>query len=125
MFQFRSLSIVTITLLITLSCRNPLPTLNQIDLDAWKDDKLACAGKRTSMSAAIQSESNKLLALSEKEIIELLGKPDENELYTRNQKFYYYFLEPSGACSETVGGDPRKLVIRFNATGLVKEVSVE
>jgi len=125
MFQFRSLSIVIIILLITLSCGNPVPTLDQIDLDAWKDDKLACAGKRTSMSAALQAQSNKLLALSEKEIIELLGKPDENELYTRNQKFYYYFLEPSTTCSETVTGDPRRLVIRFNATGLAKEVLVE
>jgi hypothetical protein len=125
MFQFRSLSIVTIALLITLSCRNAPPTLDQIDLDAWKGDKLACAGKRTSMRAAMQSQSNKLLALSEKEIIDLLGKPDENELYTRNQKFYYYFLEPSKACSETVTGEPRRLVIRFNATGLAKEVSLE
>ena len=108
-----------------MSCRNPLPTLDQIDLDAWKDDKLACAGKRTSMSAAIQSQSNKLLALSEQEIIELLGKPDENELYTRNQKFFYYFLGPAKECSEMASGDPRKLVIRFNATGLAREVSVE
>jgi hypothetical protein len=82
-------------------------------------------GKRASMTASITSQSDKLLALSEQEIISLLGKPDENELYTRNQKFYYYFLEPAKECGKTVDDDPQRLVIRFNATGLAKEVSFE
>ena len=78
------------------------------------------------MSSALRSQSQKLLALSEQEIISLLGKPDENELFKRNQKFYYYFLEPSNACNLTSReNDPEKLVIRFNAIGLAKEVSVE
>ena len=78
------------------------------------------------MSSALRSQSQKLLALSEQEIISLLGKPDENELFKRNQKFYYYFLEPSNACNLTsTENDPEKLVIRFNAIGLAKEVSVE
>lgn len=78
------------------------------------------------MSSALQSQSEKLLALSEQEIIDLLGKPDENELFKRNQKFYYYFLEPSKACNLTSReSDPERLVIRFNAIGLAKEVSVE
>jgi outer membrane protein assembly factor BamE (lipoprotein component of BamABCDE complex) len=78
------------------------------------------------MSSAIEMQSKKLLALSEQEIVTLLGKPDENELYKRNQKFYYYFLEPSKQCSDTLGeNDPQKLVIRFNAIGLAKEVSIE
>lgn len=125
MSRFRLLSSFTIILLINVSCGKSLPVLDQVDLDVWKNDKLACQGKRISMSAAIQSQSEKLLALSEKEIIQLLGKPDENELYTRNQKFYYYFLEPSKACSDTVRGEAKKLVVRFNATGLAREVLVE
>jgi hypothetical protein len=125
MSRFRLLSSLTIILLINVSCGKSLPALDQVDLDVWKNDKLACQGKRISMSAAIQSQSEKLLALSEKEIIQLLGKPDENELYTRNQKFYYYYLEPSKACSDTVHSESRKLVVRFNATGLAREVSVE
>jgi hypothetical protein len=125
MSRFRLLSYFTIILLINFSCGKSLPALDQVDLHAWKNDKLACQGKRISMGTAIQSQSEKLLALSEKEIIQLLGKPDENELYTRNQKFYYYFLKPSKACSDTVRGESTKLVIRFNATGLAKEVTVE
>lgn len=107
------------------SCRKSLPTLDHINLQEWKNDKLACSAKRSSMAQAIEDQSEKLLALSEQEIISLLGKPDENELYKRNQKFYYYFVQPSRQCSDSVVGDPKKLVIRFNAVGLAKEVSVE
>lgn len=77
------------------------------------------------MLHAINSQSEKLLTLSESEIISLLGRPDENELYKRNQKFYYYLLGPSKTCSDTIAVDPKKLVIRFNAIGLAKEVVVE
>lgn len=125
MFRCKSLSYGVIFFLISISCGKPLPTFDQIDLDAWKNDKHACEGKRATMSVPLQSQSKKLLALSEGEIITLLGKPDEAELYKRNQKFYYYFMDPSKACPESISESPRKLVIRFNATGLANEVSVQ
>ncbi len=108
-----------------LSCRQSLPTFDEIDFEVWKRDKLACNGQRSQMSEAMEAQSEKLVALNEQEIISLLGKPDENELYKRNQKFYYYFLQPSRECSESPVENPKKLVIRFNAIGLAKEVTVE
>jgi hypothetical protein len=126
MLQFRWSSGLFLIIFLSYACGKSLPTLDKIDLVAWKNDKNACSGERTSMSLALQSQSEKLLALSEQEIIDLLGKPDENELFKRNQKFYYYFLEPSKACNLTSReSDPERLVIRFNAIGLAKEVSVE
>lgn len=121
----RSFSLGVTIFLINISCGQPLPTLDQIDLYAWKNDKQACHGKRASMSSALESQSEKLLALDESEIIELLGKPDEAELYTRNQKFYYYFVDPSKGCAQADSTASRRLIIRFNATGLAKEVSIE
>ncbi len=41
----------------------------------------------------------KMLGLNEMEIVDLLGKPDKQELYKRNQKFYRYYLQPGPACS--------------------------
>ncbi len=118
--------LMILILLSVVSCgRKDLPSLEQVDLIIWKEDKLACTGKRASMMDAMNSQSEKLLALSQQEIVELLGKPDENELYKRNQKFFYYFLQPSKSCSDTVTIDPKKLVIRFNAMGLAKEVAIE
>lgn len=114
-----------VPLLFLFSCGNPLPSFEGIDLQAWKDDKQACHGARSTMVSAMESQSKKLLALSQQEVIELLGKPDENELYKRNQKFFYYFVQPSASCTNSGTSNPKKLVIRFNAMGLAKEVSVE
>jgi hypothetical protein len=122
-FKWYRLGIVS--LLFLFSCGKSLPTFEDIDLQAWKDDKKACHGTRSSMMRAMESQSKKLLALSEQEVIALLGKPDENELYKRNQKFYYYFVQPSATCTNDSTQNPKKLVIRFNAVGLAKEVSVE
>ena len=114
-----------VSLFFLLSCGKALPSFEGIDLQAWKDDKQACHGARSSMIEAMDTQSKKLLALSQQEVIGLLGKPDENELYKRNQKFFYYFIQPSAACTNSNTQNPKKLVIRFNAVGLAKEVSIE
>lgn len=121
--NLRRLSIVT-AVFITLSCSNDHATLGTIDLWKWKDDKNACSGDRTQSIEEFQRHKNELLGLSESEIVEMLGKPDQNELYTRNQKFYYFFLEPTSDCPAAVE-NPRKLVVRFNAVGLAKEISIQ
>jgi hypothetical protein len=77
------------------------------------------------MITSIQKQTDKFLALNEQEIISLIGKPDENELYTRNQKFFYYNIEASPSCTSSTVGKPKQLVIRFNAIGLAKEAIVE
>jgi hypothetical protein len=89
------------TPLLLLSCGKSLPELSGIDEKTWKDDKNACAGKRTVMMESVRSEKDKLLALDEMQIVRLLGKPDRNKLFTRNQKFYEYFLEPAGIVEPT------------------------
>ena len=125
MYIFRSFRPIAIPLLFLFSCGKSLPTLDNVDLSAWRDDKRACAGKRSSMFESISNQSEKLLALDEQEIISLLGKPDDNELYKRNQKFFYYFVQPGADCADSSTAVPKKLVIRFNAVGLAKEVAVE
>lgn len=77
------------------------------------------------MLEAVKASTDKLLALSEVDLVALLGRPDEEELYKRNQKFYYYYLQPSGNCGKTVTSNPLRLIVRFNAVGLAKEVTVE
>ena len=84
-------------------------------------------GKRSSMQESIVAQRDKLLALKELQIVDLLGKPDQNELSKRNQKFYYYFLQPAKEChvGDSTFAAPKRLAIRFNAMGLAKEVRVE
>ena len=111
-------------LLLLFGCGKSLPDLQGFDRVAWMRDFNACTGYRTSIDSLITVQKDKLLALNEMQVIEVLGKPDQRELYKRNQKFYYYFLEASPECKKIVES-PRRLILRFNATNLVNEVSVE
>ncbi len=77
------------------------------------------------MQEAIAAQKDKLLALEELQVAELLGKPDQNELYKRNQKFFYYYLQPSKECNLGDTLAPKRLSIRFNAMGLAKEIRIE
>lgn len=122
MRTFRWLSLVLF--ILCFSCDKPLPTLEGMDAARWQEDKNGCNKVRITMRDAIDREKEKLLGLDQMQIVQLLGKPDQNELSSRNQKFFYYFLEPAPACSESDSA-AAKLVIRFNAVGLAKEVAVE
>lgn len=110
---------------VLFSCGKSSPTLDDIDLKIWITDKKGCLGQRSSMKNSLDAQKNKLLGLSEVQIVELLGNPDHNELYKRNQKFYYYFIQPSSECNGSKFEDSAELVIRFNAIGLSNDVSIE
>ena len=121
----RSYKWFSVVLVILFSCGKSLPVLEGIDQKVWKEDRNGCNGKRAPMKEQLIQEKRKLLALKERQVIELLGRPDQNELYQRNQKFYTYFIEPALTCKGDSSSNPKKLVVRFNAMGLAKEVVVE
>jgi hypothetical protein len=111
---------------IFFSCGKSLPSLDGVDLKSWSEDKYGCSGKRSGMEKSLVAQREKLLALGELQIVELLGKPDQNELSKRNQKFYYYYLQSAKDCNNSDSTiTPKRLAIRFNAMGLAKEVQVE
>lgn len=95
-------------------------------MDQWRSDRKGCDGARMTSRDAFSAQKDKILALSESDVVATLGSPDLQELSKRNQKFYYYYLEPHGEC---VTGDslqkPLRVAIRFNAMGLAKEVRIE
>ncbi len=108
---------------ILITCGKPLPDLTPIDLAQWKDDKGGCKQQRIKFIEELKNQKDELKGLSEKDIIQLLGRPDHNELYKRNQKFYYYDVDPGKGCENPATG--QQLIIRFTAMGYAKEVSIE
>ena len=111
-------------LCLAFGCGKPLPQLDGIDLKQWKEDRFGCGGFREKSIGLLSSQKDKLKGLSEDEILKLLGRPDQNELYKRNQKFYHYYVEASAKCDSTKH-NARQLSIRFNAVDLAKEVVIE
>lgn len=118
------LSWLSLFLLVLISCGKKLPSFDGIDLAKWKEDKNGCIGDRSQSIAILEQQKDKLKSLDQMEIVNLLGRPDRNELYKRNQKFFYYFLEAGVICG-VENEHPKRLSIRFNAVGLAKEVIVE
>lgn len=109
-------------ILIAAACGKPLPTLEGIDLKQWKEDRNGCNHFREKLIDTLTSQKDKLLGLSEDAVIALLGRPDQNELYKRNEKFFKYFLEPGPSCKSD--SSEMILSIRFNSVGLAKETTI-
>lgn len=116
---------ITIAIIfVAISCGNNEITLEGVDLDVWKQDPKGCRNMRSAMGAQLENQRDKLVRLSDMEIVDLLGKPDENELFVRSQQFYRYYIDPAPSC-EAGKENPRVLIVRFNALGVCHEVSVE
>lgn len=109
---------------VLVACGKPLPDLSPLNLEQWKEDKNGCQRFREQSISYLIDQLEELKGLSEKDIIKLLGRPDRNELYKRNQKFYYYDVDPGKPCSNS-HPENQQLVFRFNAMGLAKEVTIE
>jgi len=126
MQNFRKLSTVLLglILILTTACGKKLPELTGIDWEAWQADRNGCDGIRTPTIDTLAAQKNLLLGLTEMDIIKVLGKPDKNEPYKRNQKFFYYFLEPGEMCNQAQAS-PTYLQLRFNAMGLAKEAMIQ
>jgi hypothetical protein len=95
------------------------------DNDSWKTDANGCKKIRIGIYKEIIESQNEILGLTNKEIIGVLGKPERNELYKRNQKFFIYQISPASKCSVNNDTEPLFLFIRFNAVGLSQEVFVQ
>lgn len=110
-----------IFLLLLFSCNHQKIEIENFNEEIWKKDYNGCERNRVSIAKILYGQREKLLNKSEKEILSSLGKPDKNELYNRNQKFYIYSISPNENCTD----NPQKgayLQIRFNALGRSNEV---
>jgi hypothetical protein len=116
---------VVILIALLTGCSKPSPTLQNFDAEKWNADKNGCNGNRKQLESILESQLKTLLGYTELELVELLGRPDQNELSKRNQKFYFYFIDPSPICGGKVDSIGKKLTIRFTAMGIAKEVLIE
>ena len=97
--------------------------LGDFDVKAWLDDHRGCHGVRATMSEDLAELKPKLLGCYQKQIIKILGTPEEQELYRRNQTYYIYYIDPSEDCPNAIQ-KPRKLEIRFTALGIANELNI-
>lgn len=95
------------------------------DNGSWITDTNGCKKIRMRIYKEIIESQKEILGLTNKEIIRILGKPERNELYKRNQKFFIYQISPASKCNVTNDIETLFLFVRFNAVGLSQEVFVQ
>ena len=97
-----------------------------VDEAAFRADPGGCRGVRSQMKEALFTHDSRLRGLTQEEIYATLGKPDRQDLATRSQKYFVYFLEPSSLCTDKAASSrPLTLLIRFSAINRASEISYE
>lgn len=119
----RTVYTLAMVFFLLTSCSPEAPRLEGFNADAWKSDRNGCKGERLLQQAVLESQKSSLLAQPEAGILTTLGRPDQVELYKRNQKLYHYYLSGHASC-ESKSSKPIDLMIRFNAMGRAKEITI-
>lgn len=104
-------------------CSQSGTILNGISSSKWKLDRNGCNGYRETIEKQLASELEKLKGLSEVEILNALGRPDQNELYVHNQKFYSYWISCAPTC-ENYKSNPHRLTLRLTSIGIVQSAKI-
>jgi hypothetical protein len=109
-----------------LACSKKDVVIDDINLEKWKNDKFGCLGYRNTTIDIFQKSKDRLLKMSEVDIMAAFGKPDRAELIEKSQKIYAYYLNGNIDCSNYDASDSltRILHIRFNSTGYANSLLV-
>ncbi|MBL3658240.1 hypothetical protein [Fulvivirga sediminis] len=115
--------LLSFILIALAACNSKQINIPGFDENLWQQDTNGCQKIRAEMTDSLEQHRDLLKGLSQDEMISLLGKPDKNELYKRNQKFFIYEIIDPEHCT-AASKQHIYLSIRFNATGMAKEVQI-
>ncbi|MFN4147151.1 MAG: hypothetical protein ACK4GN_15095 [Runella sp.] len=108
------------------SCSAPPDQVGDLDLVQWRADKKGCQNIRKTLLKDFEKIEPRLLGEHIDKVGHWLGKPDFHQLARRDQKLYVYFLEQGPQCQDiTQKSSAAKVILRFNAVGLLTEVMYE
>jgi hypothetical protein len=119
---------ILITTLIGLmsACSNPPEKLGNMDLNKWRSDRGGCNNTRKAMEKDLKAAEAELKGKFADTVGDILGRPDIQQLGERNTKFYVYFLEKGPQCDDMRGKSAaRKVILKFNAVGLLSEITYQ
>ncbi|WP_428659196.1 hypothetical protein [Runella sp.] len=114
-------------LLFTItSCSSAPEKIGNLDLVKWRSDRGGCKDVRKGLEKEFVKVQNEFLGKHIDEVGYALGRPDIQQLASRDQKFYVYFLEKGVHCNDiTQKSAAQKAILRFNAVGLLSEITFQ
>ncbi len=109
-----------------LSCSPAPDKLGSLDLVKWRSDRGGCKNVRSTLEKDFVKIQNEILGKHIDEVGYIFGRPDIQQLGSRDQKFYVYFLEKGIHCDDiTQKSAAQKVILRFNAVGLLSEITFQ
>lgn len=96
--------------------------IENFDAEQWKKDTKGCKSQRLILAEILEKQKEKLMGLSQSQIVNLLGKPDAQELLKRNAKTFTYYLSEGLQCGKG-SQEGVALIIHFGALNYVSEIS--
>ncbi|MCX2744354.1 hypothetical protein OO013_10780 [Mangrovivirga sp. M17] len=98
-----------------------LPNFNE---ETWINDIKGCSGERLEMIDELELNKGMLIGLTTHELKKALGSPDNIVLYTRNQKYYHYYLNAGSQCPDVSedAEEGQKLIIKMSALDKVSNI---
>ncbi len=103
------------------SCQQEI-SIEGFESQKWAEDAHGCKGYREKMAALLMEHRKQLIGANEKEVKNLLGMPDAQELQTRGQHYFVYELRGGKSCLDEK--QSALLRIRFDALNRVSELAV-
>ena len=103
------------------------PEIKGMNYSLWKNDKYGGKSDRENLVDLIISNRDKFLKYNQTQIINILGKPENQTLFERGQKFFYYYVKYHPECDKKNAlpeEEQIKLEIRFDALNRSKEIFV-
>jgi hypothetical protein len=112
-------------LLLLSGCFTP-ESLENFDSKAWKNDRKGCNGERVKLIGEFEALRKEFYGKKEFIVRRVLGKPDQEELLERNQRIYYYYIEPGVQCAGNNNlPEANRVEVRFNALAKVSEITYQ
>jgi len=111
--------------LFLAACGQKAQLLTEEEQQRFRQDRLGCEGERKAFIQKLRENKDIFLEMTDLEVRQQLGSPNREELYTRTQKFFVYYLERGGQCEgEDSTAPPRILQLRLSAVNRVNEAVV-
>ncbi|MBD1395985.1 hypothetical protein H9Q13_02310 [Pontibacter sp. JH31] len=117
-------TLLLLTLLpLVWACSEPT-RITGFDSNKWQQDKKGCQNNRQQLVPEFESIRRELYGRTEGEIKDILGKPDAEQLMSRGQRLFIYYLEPGAQCQQRNKlSDANRAEVRFNALNKVSEIT--
>lgn len=110
---------------LSIGCQTAID-IDGFDEEAFQSDPNGCLEIRAAMKDTLFVADTHFKGLTQEEIYATLGKPDRQELASRSQKYFVYYIDPAPNCKgDSAAPQPLTLYVRFSATNRASEVKYE